>query len=125
MNIKWREASTNREKFYIFRKHKSYYFSINEDVKLWLTENWDRWEEERPDWWTAKLISKIPADLLPVSALARMGGKTGRRISIAAMKKDNNEKMKGGRKQNVRGADLKTITDIVAREEEKEEGVSG
>ena len=54
--------------------------------------------------------------MLPVSALARMGGKTGRRISIAAMKKDTNEKMKSGKKQNVRGAVLKIIPDAVAVE---------
>ena len=114
----WRDAATDKEKFYIFGKHKSYYFSINEDVKRWLDENWERWEEERPEWFTAKLISKVPADLLPESALASMGGVKGRRKSIDAMKKEEEEeKLKGKRKQSVRGADLKIIPNVVGEEE--------
>ena len=109
-----RDVSTDKEKFYIFKKHDSYYFSINEDVKRWLDENWERWEEERPEWFTAKLISKIPADLLPESALASMGGVKGRRKSIDAMKKE--EEVKGERKQSVRGADLKIIPGVVEEE---------
>ena len=113
----WRDATTDKEKFYIFSKHKSYYFSINEDVKLWLEENWENWEEERPVWWTAKIISKIPADMLPASALASMGGVAGRRKSIDAMKKEAKEKGGSKRKQSVRGADLKIIPDVVGEEE--------
>ena len=97
----WRDASTDKEKFYIFGKHRSYYFNIEDDVKLWLRENWERWEEERPDWLTAKLISKIPADLLPVTVLAGMGGEIGRSESIRAMKKEEKEIVGGKRKLSV------------------------
>ena len=84
----------------------------------WLSDKWSEWEETRPDWFTAVAIAKIPADMLPEAALASMGGVKGRRKSIDAMKKEKEEKLKGGRKQSVRGADLKIIPDIVAGEEE-------
>ena len=74
----WRDAPTDREKVYIFGKHKSYYFSINEDVTMWLEKNWEIWEEEKPEWWTAKLISKIPNELLPEETLKKYGGAIGR-----------------------------------------------
>ena len=32
----------------------------------WLTENWDRWEEGKPEWFIATAISIIPEDMLPM-----------------------------------------------------------
>ena len=84
----WRDASTDKEKFYIFGKHKSYYFSINEDVKHWLNENWEKWEEERPEWFTAKVINKIPSELLPKETLEKYGGLKGRKKSVDALIKE-------------------------------------
>ena len=115
----WRDAATDKQKFTVFRKHKSYYFIIKEDVKLWLALNWESWDEERPEWWTAASIATIPADMLPVKVLAGMGGKAGRRASIDAMKKEKEKILGGerGRKQSVRGADLKIIPGVVKVEE--------
>ena len=66
-------------------------------------------------------IAMVPADMLPVFVLASMGGEAGRRKSINAMKKEKEEKFEGGRKQSVRGADLK----IIPVQEEGEEGGAG
>ena len=81
----WRDASTDKEKVYIFGKHRSYYSSINKEIKVWLDENWGKWEEERPDWFTAKLISKIPSELLPKEAVLKYGGLIGKSKSIVAL----------------------------------------
>ena len=70
----------------------------------WLHENWEKWEESSPEWFTADAISKVPSDMLPLSVLQRMGGEKGRKASIAQMKK---EQANGGK--IVRGADLKVI----------------
>ena len=85
----------------------------------WMNDNWSVWEETRPDWFTAHMISKIPVDMLPASALANMGGENGRRKSIDAMKKEKEEKLKGGsrRKKSIRGSDLKIIPVEVGTEE--------
>ena len=74
-------------KFNIFVKHPDYYASINEELMKWLNDNWSKWEETSPEWFTAEAISKVPADMLPVSVLASMGGLKGRRKSIDEMKK--------------------------------------
>ena len=70
----------------------------------WLQDNWENWEETSPEWFTASAISNVPSDMLPVSVLQRMGGKKGRKASIAAM---NEEIKKGGKER--RGSDLKLI----------------
>ena len=111
------QEPTDAGKFEIFFKHPSYYRSIDEELMKWLNDNWSKWEETSPDWFTADAISKIPSDMLPVAVLASMGGKVGRRKSIDAMKKEATENDKSKRKQSVRGADLKIIPEVVGKEE--------
>ena len=102
----WRNAKTDREKFNVFSKHKRYYKSINKDIKLWLEENWDRWNHDGEDWFTAKRIAKIPSNLLPAKVLSDMGGLKGRRRSIIKMKE---EEKKPANKKARRGSNLKII----------------
>ena len=82
----WQIAGADKERFYIFSKHKSYYKSINKELKEWLSENWEKWEEEKEDWFTAKMIGRIPSELLPEKALEkyRGEGEIERKESIAA-----------------------------------------
>ena len=80
----WRNAKTDREKMNVFSKHKSYYKSINRELKEWLDINWDKWTDEE-DWFTAKKIKKIPAELLPDRVLEKLGGIKGRKASIVKM----------------------------------------
>ena len=75
-------------------------------MKIWLEENWERWEEEGGDWFNAATISSIPVDLLPKKALSDMGGEAGRKASIVAMKE---EKGKLVRDSVRRGSDLKIV----------------
>ena len=84
----------------------------------WLNDSWPEWEETNPSWFIADAIATIPADMLPVTVLASMGGLTGRRKSIDAMKKEELEKLQGesDRKRSVRGADLKIIPGVVAED---------
>ena len=79
----YEEATTDVQRFDIFTHHKSYYKSINNDLKQWLTQNWDDMTDE--DWFTAKMIKKIPPEVLPDRVLERLGGKAGRLGSIARM----------------------------------------
>ena len=62
------------------------YESINKELKIWLSEKWERWEEEKEDWFTAKMIGKIPSELLPEQFSRKLGvDAKGRRKSIDAM----------------------------------------
>ena len=61
----WRNGRSDKERFYVFGKHKSLYKSINKELKDWLNKNWEKWEEEKEDWFITKMICKIPIELLP------------------------------------------------------------
>ena len=79
------EAETDEMKFDVFTHHPSYYYEVNNKIKIWLAEKWDTWEDEKPEWFTAQAISEIPADILPEKVLAKLGGAKGRRRSLDAM----------------------------------------
>ena len=68
----WLYGKTDKNRFYIFSKHKSYYKSINREIKEWLSQNWDKWEEDQEDFINMKMLGKIPTDLLPPSALKKL-----------------------------------------------------
>ena len=89
------EGTSEEVKCSVFYHHRTYYAAIEDKLKPWLEENWDRMQEEGPDWFSPALISRIPTDVLPKAALAAMGGKKGRRASIDMMK----EEEKGGKKK--------------------------
>ena len=62
----------------------------------WLTDNWDGWEEEKPDWFTAASISNIPQDMLPIKFKLGLGGnKEERRASLKKMVVEEEEVAKG------------------------------
>ena len=93
----WRNAQADKEKMYVFSKHRSYYKSINKELKQWLTQNWDNLEDE--DWFTAREIKKIPSDLLPTAVLSKLGGEKGRKKSIALMIEAEEKKEKATKKE--------------------------
>jgi len=84
----WRNGITDIERFETFDNHRTLYKSIEPELKVWLEENWERWEEEKEDWFNAAAISSVPVDLLPKKALSNMGGVTGRKASIIKMKEE-------------------------------------
>ena len=72
---KFRNATTDFEKFAIFTVHKSYRASIQKEVKEWMHENYEVFEAEKPDWWTDLLISTLPDDYIPKDELKVLEGK--------------------------------------------------
>ena len=61
---RWTNATSDKLRFRIFQDHKSYYNRINKEVKVWLAEGWDTWQEEKEDWFVAR-VGLIPLELLP------------------------------------------------------------
>ena len=68
-------AITEEEKFSIFDQHPIYFVAIKDELKTWLNENWKRWNEEKPVWFTKSAIADIPNDIVPAEELRRHGGK--------------------------------------------------
>jgi len=68
----------------VFTHHRNFYDSIQEDIMKWLNDNWERWEEETPEFFTAQAISTVPEDMLPISVLKRMaaGVRGGKRVLL-------------------------------------------
>jgi hypothetical protein len=52
----------------ISRKH---WVSIENDVKNWVESNWERWEEEKPDWFTDQIKAAVPEEFIPATGGAR------------------------------------------------------
>ena len=60
-----------------------------------MIENWERWEEEKEEWFSARMISRIPSELLPEKFSQKLGvDAKGRRKSIVAMVKAEEKEMR-------------------------------
>ncbi|GMI32518.1 hypothetical protein TeGR_g2179 [Tetraparma gracilis] len=75
--------------------HEAAYRHFRDDVKEYVEANIAEWEEERPLWWTNKLLAGIPDDML----LASEGGTSALRRKRALELGD--EKRKGGRRNSM------------------------
>ena len=65
----------DKERFHDFSKHGNCYKHSNNELKDWSAVNWDKWEGEKLEWFTAGKIMKIPSELLPDALLLKKGGK--------------------------------------------------
>jgi hypothetical protein len=48
----------------IFKKHPDAYKDFLEEVKTFVSENWERWSHEKPKFFTKKFIASIPFSIL-------------------------------------------------------------
>ena len=79
----YHESVSDGTRFEVFGHHESFYNTIVGELMTWLDANWDKWEEEKPDWFTASAITSIPEDMLPVRVKNKLGGtKQERRNSL-------------------------------------------
>ena len=69
----------------IFGANKKQWLSIRDDVKAWTLENWERWEEEQPEWCSDAWKRNVDDDMIPPASLRRLnggGGSVRRRSSL-------------------------------------------
>jgi hypothetical protein len=79
------QEESNAESFrmHIHRFNKKLWTSIRGDVKAYTVENWERWEEETPEWFDDNFRSFVDDDMIPADVLVRMqGGGSRRRSSL-------------------------------------------
>ena len=76
------------EKADMFTINKRKWERVEDVAKEWIQDNWFRWEEESPAWFTEAWKSNIPDDWLTPEELSRQklaGGGQRRRSSVGEM----------------------------------------
>jgi hypothetical protein len=79
---------TDSGKCEVMLHNKKQWKAIEPDVKEWVMDGWENWEEEKPSWFSEAWKSRIPDDWLPPAELRRQkinGGGKRRRSSIGEL----------------------------------------
>jgi hypothetical protein len=87
------ESEDDATKSIIVTINKRQWRRIEKDVRKWLLDNWERWEEEDPPWFNEVWKSDIDDDWLPSAELRRQklaGGGVRRRSSLGEKMAPNN-----------------------------------
>jgi hypothetical protein len=102
------EGKSDAVKFEVMGNSRHHWVSIEEKVKKWVGENWARWEEEKPEWFTDAMKAKVPVEFIPTSGEAR------RRESMRRASEDAvaEEVLGGALRASIRRA---SIGSVVAR----------
>ena len=64
-NIHLFRVGDERMKMDAIVKNSSYWVPIRDEVRAYTMANWERWEVEKPDWFTEHWISAVPNEFLP------------------------------------------------------------
>ncbi|GMI51962.1 hypothetical protein TeGR_g223 [Tetraparma gracilis] len=65
----------------IFGANKKQWLSIRPDVKAWTMENWERWEEEKPEFFNDAFKATVDDDMIPPASLRKLNAGSSRRRS--------------------------------------------
>ena len=58
---KWFLKTTDEaDRICIFDTHPDLYFAFEHLILQWILENWERWSEEKPEWFTQSMFERIP-----------------------------------------------------------------
>jgi hypothetical protein len=77
------EGKSDAVKFQVFTTSKHHWVSIEEKIRKWVEENWARWEEEKPEWFTDQKKATVPVEFIPTTGEARRR-ESVRRASVDA-----------------------------------------
>jgi hypothetical protein len=77
--VGWVQASfvngdSDEQKTRVLRKNRRMWWSIRGDVREWTLENWERWEEEQPEWFNDNFRASIDDDMIPPASLRKLKG---------------------------------------------------
>ena len=75
-------GQTDEVKKRIFEHNTKQWMSIRDDVQAWTLENWERWEEEKPEFFNDAWKASVDDDMIPPASLRKLNsGASGRRRS--------------------------------------------
>ena len=77
------EGTSEAIKFSVFKRSRHHWVSIEGEVKKWVEMNWEKWEEEQPEWFTDVMKAKVPEHFIPAEGDARRR-ESVRRASVDA-----------------------------------------
>jgi hypothetical protein len=77
------ESRNDEMKFAVMKRSRHHWVSIEEKVRKWVEENWARWEEEKPEWFTDQKKATVPVEFIPTTGDARRR-ESVRRASVDA-----------------------------------------
>ena len=63
--VTWNHQSDEIRARTLKNYHTSYLKPFSEDARVWLSNNWERWELEDPAWFTEKWKHSLPNLVLP------------------------------------------------------------
>jgi hypothetical protein len=97
----------------VFTNSKKHWRSIEDEVKNWVKDNWDRWEEEKPDWFDQAMRARVPIEYIPGVGDARKR-ESVRRASVDAESEGGLAGALGAsiRRASAGGADGEDITGV-------------
>jgi hypothetical protein len=74
----------DRIKMFVHGQNRKQWASIREDVKQYTMENWERWEEEKPEWFSDNFRAAVDDDMIPPESLRKLkiAGSKRRRSSL-------------------------------------------
>ena len=72
----------DEDKSEIMNTNEHQWQTIRKTVERWVRNNWERWERDRPDWFTEDWKERVPIEFVPKGR--GRGGRGGRRRSSAA-----------------------------------------
>ena len=75
----FRDSTTDEAKVDVFKRHPVYYAPIKGEVKAFAHENWAKWKAEKPAWFTARFISTVDDEYIPVAVLTELDKAAGAR----------------------------------------------
>jgi hypothetical protein len=85
---RFREDNTEGIKAGLLNINMKKWKPVEGEVKEWIQDNWERWEEEQPEFFTEVWKSRVPDDMLPPAELRRQkvaGGGQRRRSSLGVL----------------------------------------
>ena len=126
------ERTSEEIMHWTLHSNKKHWENIRDEIKQWVVENWWKWQEEKPDWFTDNWIAKVPDDMIPAEALRELkmaGGGKRRRSSLAELLEGKSEGKESddvhNRARRGLGGSVKVIMSVFAGDEKKTEAREG
>ena len=105
------KGKTDKVKFEVMTTSRHHWNSIEDKVRKWVGENWERWEEDKPEWFTDQMKALVPVEFIPATGDARRI-ESVRRASVDA---DAEEGLGKALRASIRRASIGGVNDRSVR----------
>jgi hypothetical protein len=85
------ESNDEETKMEVFSDNRRLWSRIEPELRQYLSDNWERWELEQPEWFTDRWRQSLDDDMLPAAELRRQkmeGGGQRRKSSVGEILQD-------------------------------------